>query len=70
MNILSKTEKVKRWLNSGKTLTQRPAINHRLAVAKQRLNEGHYYPIGKEIIDLNKGTGKHSIYKLKLKENE
>ena len=74
MNILSKTEKVKRWLDTGKTLTQRQAINHfqsyRLAVIKQRLNEGHYYAIDKEIVDLNEGTGKHSIYKLgKLTES-
>ena len=71
MNILSKSKQAKRWLETGKTLTQRQAINHfqlyRLAVVKQRLNEGHYYAIGKEIIDLNEGTGKHSIYKLMLK---
>ena len=75
MKTLSKTEYVKRWLNSGRTRTQRQAINHfnayRLAVIKQRLNEGHYCYLGMKIIDLNEGTGKHSIYKLiTIKANE
>ena len=68
MKTLSKTEYVKRWLTAGRTITQRQAINHfnayRLAVIKQRLNEGYYMKRGKLIIDLNEGTGKHSIYKL------
>lgn len=68
MKTLSKTQKVRRWLDKGWTITQRQAINHfeayRLAVIKQRLNEGHYMKRDKVIIDLNAGTGKHSIYKL------
>jgi hypothetical protein len=65
MNRLPKYENCRRWLNSGKKLTGRLAIerwylySYRIFIGRERKR---LEPLGLDIINLNAGTGKHAEY--------